>query len=188
MTTLVDARSIAIDCRFPDVMTATDQTKTSLSFRASESLRILRDHAYSLRDVPAPDEPASVGRGSASARERREPDAEMTDEDDATDAREGSTARAGVRSNSPPSAGTSASALEDAERRRDARSSSPAREGAARRDAEPIPRVPVPAPISSGDRREFQEAQEALTRGTLEVRRVGAEVRDRRAPSLERVS
>ena len=106
-------------------MTATDQTKASPSFRASESLRILRNHAYSLRDVPAPDEPASVGRGSASARERREPDAEMTDEDDATDAREGSTARAGVRSNSPPSAGTSASALEDAERRRDARSSSP---------------------------------------------------------------
>ena len=112
----------------------------------------------------------------------------MTDEDDATDAREGSTARAGVRLNSPPSAGTSASALEDAERRRDARSSSPARQGAARRVAEPIPRVPVPAPISSGDRREFQEAQEALTRGTLEVRRVGAEVRDRRTPSLERVS
>ena len=42
-------------------MTATDQTKASPSFRASESLRILRDHAYSLRDVPAPDEPASVG-------------------------------------------------------------------------------------------------------------------------------
>jgi len=175
-------------------MTATDPTKptttSSTSLRASESLRILRDHKYSLRDVPAPDEPASVPGGSADARAHCERIAETTDEDDATDARAGSTPRAGVRSNSAPSMGTAeagARALDDAERRRDARAPSPTEEGASRA-REPIPRVRVPAPISSGDWREFQDAQEALTRGTGgEVRRVGAELRDKRAPSLEHV-
>ena len=169
-------------------MTATDQTKASPSFRAANS-RILRDHAYSLRDVPAPDEPASVGRGSASARAssrarrgddrrgRRDGRARGVD-----GARWGEIELAAVRGNERERARgrgeTSRRAFVE-----------PAR-GKARRDATPnrSPRAPVPAPISSGDRREFQEAQEALTRGTLEVRRVGAEVRDRRTPSLERVS